>query len=716
MKIPIVYEIAGNRRCLLVEPEQRIVIGRSPICDVVLDGEEVRDVEAAVNFIKDAEAVIVDLPDSGKQEHVLPLAFFVGGFELRFFRPALPDKYRQHEANFGLTVEGEGIAKCNVPSISGKPILLGASKNCDVVLQESSCPLAQLALWPLSEQKVYVQVLDDSSGVDWLGRGVLYEAESPLPATMSVSGKTIHLFAFVEPTKPTLQRQSSPPPLVESLPASPLVREENHSSDLRLFFNKDGKQLGPFSEKEALQMLKSGKITAQDLAWKEGASDWIPLYKLMKISTPPPIKKSFPPPQTQNQSALPRKPQPAAETNILAQKIRQPLVWVLLIATGLWLYVEAVNPNNERQSNINDSGNSPQAAQPGIIQQPSEGNGIIVDASEGTTFQKEQHKQKYLGTRLNFKGTVHDVTANDTLVVQIDSGNYAEVKFATTNVSSFREGQIIWFSAVIEEFGTGILVHHVLAEAQLSNQQASGAGKNKFAVSNAPEKNEETPNAGNLAGGSADKKSLSDPPSGNIPEGVSVHVDPRLKLIGPKILGIQLGDKIESVCQKFNAEYASNMNGQRMEVRKFAGDAKFVCSTPDGLRAVEQLDKLNKTAGDGNPLDLLSGLMVGGQGVMQAQMAESPIIYADKDGIIWKYVLGSTATNNFFGRSAFMSNQEFANFLSAKYELPDLEGEMVETNKPFSNSTDYVPEYHGFSREGFSVRIDKHKAIFIEKL
>ena len=199
-----------------------------------------------------------------------------------------------------------------------------------------------------------------------------------------------------------------------------------------------------------------------------------------------------------------------------------------------------------------------------------------------------------------------------------------------------------------------------------------------------------------------------------------VDVGPRLKLIGPKILGIQLGDKVESVCQKFNAEYASNMNGQRMEVRKLASDGTFVCSTPDGLRAAEQLDKLNKPAGDGKPEDLLGGLllgvMVGGQGVMQAQMAQGPIIYADKDGVIWKYVMGTMATNNFFGRAAFMSNREFASFLSAKYELPDLEGEMVETKDPFSNSTDYVPKYHGFSSDGFSVQIDEHKAIFIEKL
>ncbi len=197
-------------------------------------------------------------------------------------------------------------------------------------------------------------------------------------------------------------------------------------------------------------------------------------------------------------------------------------------------------------------------------------------------------------------------------------------------------------------------------------------------------------------------------------------VGPRLKLIGPKILGIQLGDKVESVCQKFNAEYASDMNGQRMEVRKLASDGTFVCSTPDGLRAAEQLDKLNKPAGDGKPEDLLGGLllgvMVGGQGVMQAQMAQGPIIYADKDGVIWKYVMGTMATNNFFGRAAFMSNREFASFLSAKYELPDLEGEMVETKDPFSNSTDYVPKYHGFSSDGFSVQIDERKAIFIEKL
>lgn len=195
---------------------------------------------------------------------------------------------------------------------------------------------------------------------------------------------------------------------------------------------------------------------------------------------------------------------------------------------------------------------------------------------------------------------------------------------------------------------------------------------------------------------------------------------PKLSLIGPKILGIQLGDKVESVCQKFNAEFGPSMNGQRMEVRKLASDGTFVCSTQDGLRAAEQLDKLNKPAANEKPEDLLGGLllgvMVGGEGVMQAQMAQAPIIYADKDGIIWKYVLGPVATNAFFGKAAFMSNREFASFLSAKYELPDLEGEMVKVKDPFSNSTDFVPKYHGFSSDGFSVQIDEHKGIFVEKL
>ncbi len=304
MKMPIVYEIAGNRRCLIVEPGQRIVIGRSSICDVVLDGEEVRDVEAAVNFIKDAEAVIVDLPDSGRHEHVLPFEFIVGGFELRFFRPTLPAKYRPQEGDFGLTAEGADIEKCNATSRSGNPILLGANKSCDFIIQESSCPLAQLALWPLSEQKVYVQVLDDSSEVDWVGRGVLYEAELPLPTTMSVSGNAIHLFAFGEVKKLLSHRQSNPPSYVASTLASPLISEEIHSNEVGLFFNKDGKQLGPFGQNEVLEMLKNGKVSAQDLAWKEGTADWLPLYKLIKISSPPPIKKDLSPSQPHEEKSL----------------------------------------------------------------------------------------------------------------------------------------------------------------------------------------------------------------------------------------------------------------------------------------------------------------------------------------------------------------------------------------------------------------------------
>lgn len=47
-----------------------------------------------------------------------------------------------------------------------------------------------------------------------------------------------------------------------------------------LFISKDGKQLGPYSLEEARALVLSGKIDAEDWAWPDGATEWVPLKEV----------------------------------------------------------------------------------------------------------------------------------------------------------------------------------------------------------------------------------------------------------------------------------------------------------------------------------------------------------------------------------------------------------------------------------------------------
>lgn len=151
-----------------------------------------------------------------------------------------------------------------------------------------------------------------------------------------------------------------------------------------------------------------------------------------------------------------------------SEKVNGPLTWVLAIVVGVWFFYNRHKAEDESPSSSQQTTIQSQNAEV-LPPKTAEGNDIIANVSEGTTLQQDRYKQKYLGTRQYFKGSVYDVTAEDALEVQLDSGNYAKVKFKTANVGSFKEGQIIRFSAAIEEFGTGILFRHVLGDAQLES-------------------------------------------------------------------------------------------------------------------------------------------------------------------------------------------------------------------------------------------------------
>jgi membrane protein YdbS with pleckstrin-like domain len=47
-----------------------------------------------------------------------------------------------------------------------------------------------------------------------------------------------------------------------------------------LVINKDGKQLGPYSLDEARALVLGGKLDADDWAWPDGATEWLPLKEV----------------------------------------------------------------------------------------------------------------------------------------------------------------------------------------------------------------------------------------------------------------------------------------------------------------------------------------------------------------------------------------------------------------------------------------------------
>lgn len=194
-----------------------------------------------------------------------------------------------------------------------------------------------------------------------------------------------------------------------------------------------------------------------------------------------------------------------------------------------------------------------------------------------------------------------------------------------------------------------------------------------------------------------------------------------LEKIGPVIFGIQLGENIQTSCDNFNKSHAKKLNGESLEVRQLAGDSTFVCSSPDGINAAKKIEApANNVSHEEQLLGLLASVLTEGDGVIgglfEAQMLKAPIFYADEDGRVKKIVLGTMAVHTLFEQSVFMSNKEFATFLHAKYKLPDLKGERVATKNPLTDQTEFLFKFYGFSADGYSIRIDETKAIFIEKM
>jgi membrane protein YdbS with pleckstrin-like domain len=63
---------------------------------------------------------------------------------------------------------------------------------------------------------------------------------------------------------------------------------------MRLLINKDGRSLGPYGLEEARSLVLSGRLSATDWAWPDGATQWVALKDVPGFSSVAPAAASVP--------------------------------------------------------------------------------------------------------------------------------------------------------------------------------------------------------------------------------------------------------------------------------------------------------------------------------------------------------------------------------------------------------------------------------------
>ncbi len=77
---------------------------------------------------------------------------------------------------------------------------------------------------------------------------------------------------------------------------------------MEIYINRDGQHHGPYSVEQVNEQLAAGELSVEDLAWYEGAEEWLPLHQLFNVE----VEKS--PAQEQEIAPEPKpEPEPPAE-------------------------------------------------------------------------------------------------------------------------------------------------------------------------------------------------------------------------------------------------------------------------------------------------------------------------------------------------------------------------------------------------------------------
>lgn len=98
------------------------------------------------------------------------------------------------------------------------------------------------------------------------------------------------------------------------------------------FYSKNGTQLGPVSEQELSDKARSGEVSASDLVWKEGMSDWKPLAQVPEFGG---VATQVPAPVAASPSGNASMAQPAAYTSSQAHPNIPNYLWQSIVATVL---------------------------------------------------------------------------------------------------------------------------------------------------------------------------------------------------------------------------------------------------------------------------------------------------------------------------------------------------------------------------------------------
>lgn len=188
MKIPVAYELNGRRRFLLVQDGETISVGRGEACSIRLAGDAAQEVEVKAQFVNGCQLVVVH-PANGSVPYAQPLPWKItlAGMELELHRPF---KAEQGKAGREVVLQGLSAGETRLVLPPDKPLLLGASDACEVVIPDAGCPEVLLALWGAGN-KLRVQVLDESALVGWVGRAGENEAELELPVSLSIGGRVL---------------------------------------------------------------------------------------------------------------------------------------------------------------------------------------------------------------------------------------------------------------------------------------------------------------------------------------------------------------------------------------------------------------------------------------------------------------------------------------------------------------------------------------------
>lgn len=181
----IVYEMAGQRRCIHAPAGWKHEVGGSERCHIMLNGVGVPDV--IFSFVRDGAGGVqlLDERDELLYEATLPFETEVLGMSFVMFEP-----HNLLEAPFAVDTPPEGplvlksgddATMLNVAP--GRLLCAGSSPDSDIVLPDG--PNYAYVLWWHGTQHMHIAVLDDSEGGAWLADNEWGQQEAvTLPITL----------------------------------------------------------------------------------------------------------------------------------------------------------------------------------------------------------------------------------------------------------------------------------------------------------------------------------------------------------------------------------------------------------------------------------------------------------------------------------------------------------------------------------------------------